>query len=408
MSDKIEDEERSLPKPKIMLVDDEPVVTDSLKTLLEFETNYEILAFQSPVDALKMFQATPVDVVISDSLMADMDGLEFLAEIKKLHPDTVRILLTGYGDKENAIKAVNEVGIFQYIEKPWDNEHLKLVIRNALANKNLKEILHKKIRALDTLLLQRDSLVQNQELFKEELSLARELQERLLPNEFPEANGISFTAKYLPALEVGGDFYDVMPLANNRIAILIADITGHGIQAALSTTLLKLSFSDFKNCDMGTGDILAGMNATLMKILPANVFVAALVVILDTRSAQCSIVNGGIPYPIVLRRSKHRVEPVLASGLVLGVVEKASYTPGQEVVIKLEESDSLILYTDGLSEIQNEANEQFGYEFLKNMILENSEKSGEKLIEHLVSLARRFSNQDHNWDDITILGIEKA
>lgn len=74
----------------------------------------------------------------------------------------------------------------------------------------------------------------------------------------------------------------------------------------------------------------------------------------------------------------------------------------------MEESDSLILYTDGLSEIQNEANEQFGYEFLKNMILENSEKSGEKLIEHLVSLARRFSNQDHNWDDITILGIEKA
>jgi len=202
---------RDLPKPKIMLVDDEPVVTDSLKTLLEFETNYEILAFQSPVDALKMFQATPVDVVISDSLMADMDGLEFLAEIKKLYPDTARILLTGYGDKENAIKAVNEVGIFQYIEKPWDNEHLKLVIRNALANKNLKEILHKKIRELDTLLLQRDSLVQNQELFKEELSLARQLQERLLPNEFPEANGISFTAKYLPALEVGGDFYDVMP-----------------------------------------------------------------------------------------------------------------------------------------------------------------------------------------------------
>jgi len=324
MSDKIEDEERSLPKPKIMLVDDEPVVTDSLKTFLEFETNYEILAFQSPVDALKMFQATPVDVVISDSLMADMDGLEFLAEIKKLHPDTVRILLTGYGDKENAIKAVNEVGLFQYIEKPWDNEHLKLVIRNALANKSLKEILHKKIQELDRLLLQQDYLVQNQELFKEELSLARQLQERLLPHEFPDDKGISFTAKYLPALEIGGDFYDIIPLSNHRLAVLIADITGHGIQAALCTTLLKFSFLDFKNCDMGAGEILAGMNATLKKILPSNIFVAALVAVIDTKSAQCSIVNGGIPYPIVLRRSKHRVEPVLASGLVLGVVGKKS------------------------------------------------------------------------------------
>jgi len=148
------------------------------------------------------------------------------------------------------------------------------------------------------------------------------------------------------------------------------------------------------------------MNATLKKILPSNIFVAALVAIVDTKSAQCSIVNGGIPYPIVLRRSKHRVEPVLASGLVLGVVGKESYEPGQEIIIDLEEKDSLIFYTDGLSEIENHAGQWLDFRVLTKMILQNSEKSAEELIEHLISGARRFSKPDHKWDDITILGIE--
>jgi len=159
---------------------------------------------------------------------------------------------------------------------------------------------------------------------------------------------------------------------------------------------------------MDAGEILAGMNATLKKILPSGIFVAALVATIDTKSNRCSIVNGGIPYPMVLRRRRAKVELLCASGLVLGVMEKESYTPGQEVVIELEERDCLILYTDGLSEIENDANEQFAYEFLKKMILENSEKSSKELIEHLISVARRFSGQDHNWDDITILGIENA
>lgn len=83
--------------------------------------------------------------MISDYLMPDMDGIRFLGEVKRLRPDVTRIILTGYADKENAIKAINDIGIYQYIEKPWDNEDLNIIIRNGLEKKLLMEQLQEKI-----------------------------------------------------------------------------------------------------------------------------------------------------------------------------------------------------------------------------------------------------------------------
>jgi serine phosphatase RsbU (regulator of sigma subunit) len=402
---KLEDSKQPQPRPKVMVLDDEQVVTESIKTLLELETDYEILDFQSPIEALQMLQTAPVDVVISDFMMPDLDGLEFLGKVKRLHPDAVLILLTGYAHKDNSIKAINEIGLFHYIEKPWDNEQLKLVIRNGLANKSLKEILHDKIRKLDKVLLQRDTLAESQETLQAELSLARQLQEKLLPHEFPQANGISLAAKYLPAMEIGGDFYDFIPLANQRLALLIADITGHGIQAALCTTLVKLSFQDFKDSGAGSGDILTGMNETMIKILPKNIFVAAMIVTIDLKSARCVIANAGVPHPIVLRRTKQKLEIVFAHGLVLGVARKDLYKPGEEVTVELGKKDCLILFTDGLSEIENENEEQLEADLLTPLILRQSKSSGSGFVDKLIKEAREFSG-NRAWDDVTILAVE--
>ena len=402
---KLEDSKQSQPRTKVMLLDDEQLVTESIKTFLELETEYEIFDFQSPIKALQMLQTAPVDVVIADFMMPDLDGLEFLGEVKRLHPDAIRILLTGYAHKDNSIKAINEVGLYQYIEKPWDNEQLKLVIRNGLANKSLKEILQDKIRELDKVLLQRDTLAQSQETLQVELSLAKQLQERLLPHKFPQANGISLAAKYLPALEIGGDFYDFIPLANQRLALLIADITGHGIQAALCTTLVKLSFRDFKDSGAGSGDILTGMNETLIKILPKNIFVAAMIITIDLKSARCVIANAGVPYPFVLRRTKRELETVFAHGVVLGVVRKDLYKPGEEVTVELGRKDCLIVFTDGLSEIENENEQQLEGDLLTQMILRQCESSGSRFVDKLIKEAREFSG-NRAWDDVTILAVE--
>ncbi|MBC8228532.1 response regulator, partial [bacterium] len=111
----------------ILLVDDEEMVTTSISTLLMLETDYDVLTFNSPGKALEEIQNEEIDLVISDYLMpGEMNGIEFLLEMKEVQPDAIRILLTAYADKENAIKAINEVGLYQYVEKPWDNDALLL------------------------------------------------------------------------------------------------------------------------------------------------------------------------------------------------------------------------------------------------------------------------------------------
>lgn len=395
-------------QPRVLIVDDEYVVTESLRQFFELETDYHVLTFQSPFAALEALKERPADLVISDYLMPEMNGLEFLIELKRMYPEVVRILLTGYADKENAIRAINEVGLFQYIEKPWDNNELYLIIRNGLAQKSLKATLNDKIQELDKVLLQRDALAQSQEAFKEELALARQLQESIFPHKFPETNGISFTAKYHPALDIGGDFYDVIPLSNHRLAVLIADITGHGIQAALSTTLLKFCFSDFRDRDVNPDEILIGMNEALYKILPVEIFVAALIVTIDTQTGHCSVVNGGVPYPFLIRRNKQQVERIFANGLVLGVVGKELFNADEEICFNLETGDCLLLYTDGLCEIENEAEEHFDDKVLRQMVSHNLKESGNILIENIIVSAQKFSKKDHEWDDFTVLAIEMA
>jgi serine phosphatase RsbU (regulator of sigma subunit) len=245
------------------------------------------------------------------------------------------------------------------------------------------------------------------EMLHNELSLAQKLQENILPQQLPEVNGISFVAQYLPAMEIGGDFYDVMPLANKRLAILLADVTGHGIQAALSTTLLKLAFRNFQNREVSPASILAGMNEVLHKILPEKTFVAALVVSVDIEMAHCTIVNGGIPYPSVLKRSDNKVERLPANGLVLGVISKEQYTPGDPVDLVLQKGDCLFLYTDGLSEIENETQEQFDVDLMSQVIMQHVESPIGELVNHLVDAARKFSQPQHDWDDITIIAVER-
>lgn len=121
-----------LSQARVLLVDDEPMVTSSLRTFLDLELDINAVTFNDPAQALNYVAEHPVDLVISDFLMPHMDGLHFLVEVQRQQPAVPRVLLTGYADKKNAIRAINQVRLFRYIQKPWDNQHLKDVVVLAL------------------------------------------------------------------------------------------------------------------------------------------------------------------------------------------------------------------------------------------------------------------------------------
>ncbi len=144
----------------VVIVDDEEMVLTSLSSFLALETDYNVETFTSAKKALEFIKRSDVGLVISDYLMPEMDGISFLAKVKEVKPQIPRIILTGYADKENAIKAINDVGLFQYIEKPWSNDDLLIILRNGLEKQKLMTKLQEKIDEINKAYKELQSLQQ--------------------------------------------------------------------------------------------------------------------------------------------------------------------------------------------------------------------------------------------------------
>ncbi len=134
---------------RLLILDDDKLVTSSLKSLFVLEGFSDVVYFNDAKEALTYLRENPRDVIVSDFMMPNMNGIEFLSEAKNLYPNASTILLTGYADKENAIKAINEVGLYKYIEKPWDNDDLIVNIKNAYERSQLIVSLKEKNKRLE-------------------------------------------------------------------------------------------------------------------------------------------------------------------------------------------------------------------------------------------------------------------
>jgi DNA-binding NtrC family response regulator len=133
-----------------VIVDDEEMVITSVRAYLELETEFEIHGFTEPEQAVKHMESHLVDIAVSDYLMPRMSGIQFLARAKQIQPEASRVLLTGHADKQSAIQAINEVGLYQYVEKPWENAQLLLIIQNGIERSKLLRELREKVSELDT------------------------------------------------------------------------------------------------------------------------------------------------------------------------------------------------------------------------------------------------------------------
>jgi DNA-binding NtrC family response regulator len=136
-------------QPHVLLVDDEDMVITSIRAFLQLETEYEIHGYTNPQEATRHLETNPVDVIVSDYLMPKMNGIQLLAKAKEFQPEAARVLLTGHADKQSAIQAINQVGLYQYLEKPWDNSQLLLVINSAIERTQLLRKLKEKVSELD-------------------------------------------------------------------------------------------------------------------------------------------------------------------------------------------------------------------------------------------------------------------
>ncbi|MBF0350967.1 MAG: SpoIIE family protein phosphatase [SAR324 cluster bacterium] len=354
-------------KLNLLIVDDEDGILNSLDFLLHKE--YHITTCHNAEDALVLINNNyEFQLVISDQRMPGLYGHELLKIIHEYAPEAQGILLTGYSDMKSLIDAVNDGHIYGYVAKPWAPEALKLMLlkarqhyelfsQNSRLNKDLKQMnqeleLRVKERteeiALKNMLLQ--ERYEQQQL---ERNQARLVQQARMPAILPGVEGARLFTRYIPYDELGGDIYDIYwQKYTQQLAILLADVSGHGIPAALISFMVVDSFQFTSKRFEQPHEVVRLVNGNIHGKLPTDKFVTAFYAHYDVQSRMFRYTSAGHSNTFILRQSTSKVITLKANGSLLGIFPSETAVDWQTTEIQLLPGDKVFIYTDGIIEMK--------------------------------------------------------
>lgn len=254
-------------------------------------------------------------------------------------------------------------------------------------------ILHNELREKDRL--------------ERELEFAREVQRLLLPNESPELEGFDIAAMSLPAQDVGGDYYDFIPLDGNRLAVVIADVSGKGFAAALTMASVRSALRARTGPSMGARELLIELNGFVLPDMRRGMFVTLFLAVLDTRDGSVDVARAGHD-PMLVFHKEGGFESISPPGIALGVANGDLFAGNIERRgLQLREGDTLVLYTDGITEAMNPGGEEFTLERLEDLIRRENAAGAGALVERVRDRIRRFSEGHPQHDDQTLIVIRR-
>lgn len=235
----------------------------------------------------------------------------------------------------------------------------------------------------------------------QELETARRIQISILPRQMPEVRGLTLAARYLPMADVGGDFYDFLVPDPARVGILVADVSGHGVPAALIASMVKVALASQAEHAADPAAVLAGMNRILHGNLERG-FVTAAYIYLDTGAGTVTYASAGHPPLLVWREAERRTEEVRQESLPLGRFRKAVYSSRE---LRISPGDRLLLYTDGVTEAVSPSGEPFGDERLRELLASSPGPLADSLLERLARWTGRGPGESLD-DDVTFVAAE--
>jgi serine phosphatase RsbU (regulator of sigma subunit) len=242
------------------------------------------------------------------------------------------------------------------------------------------------------------TLRQAQRNIREDLRLARRIQEGLLPKTPPDIPGMRFALRYQPALDVGGDLYDFIQFTNERLGVFIGDASGHGLAASLVGAIAKMSLYNNSRSEMPPHEVLSAINRDLYKNIQTNHYLTCFLGLFDLANKTFTYSRAGHPIPLLIGRDG-AVRHLTSSGTFAGVIENTGF---EEISCRFQAGDRIYLFTDGIYEIQNAEGNYLGYDFFVSAIVE---LNGLPIDEIVPALAKRFSPYTFA-DDYTLVIIE--
>jgi sigma-B regulation protein RsbU (phosphoserine phosphatase) len=370
-------------KLRILVGDDQADVLEALRLLLK-GAGYESVLVDSPQALLRAALAQPFDLILMDlnyarDTTSGAEGLDLLSNLEAQQNSAPVIVMTAWGNVELAVEAMRR-GACDFVQKPWDNARLLATIRKQADEGSAKMMDDRRV--------------------KSELEIARNVQQKLFPNQSRRLAGLDYAGQCIPAREVSGDYYDFLDTGDRGLGFVLADVSGKGVAAALLMANLQACFrSQSQDALRQPASMLRSVNKLFYESTPPEHFATLFFGAYDDRTRRLRYANCGHLPPFLLR-ADGRVERLPGTATVLGVFKEWS---SEESVVDLAPGDTLVLFSDGVTEAGVETEAEFGDDGLLAVIRANQGASAETLVNAIISAVAGEKE-----DDVTVVAIRSV
>jgi sigma-B regulation protein RsbU (phosphoserine phosphatase) len=361
---------------RVLVADDQPAILEAARLLLKCN-GYAATTADSPQAVLEATRSQSFDLILIDlnyarDTTSGKEGLDLITGLRTSGIDTPVVVMTAWGTVDIAVEAMRR-GACDFVQKPWDN-----------------------LRLLEAI----EKQVTRSRQSKSDLDIARNVQQKLLPRTGPPLSTLEYAGRCVPARAVGGDYYDWFDLCSGQLGFALADVSGKGIGAALLMAHLHAAFRT--RLSIGYSDapsLVAGLNRQFWEASLVEQYATLFFARYDDHTRRLHYVNAGHLAPILVR-SGGEVERLGSTSSVVGAFSQWS---SPEVVTALEPGDTLVIFSDGISEAGLDSGRELGEDGLEELARANRRRSVEALVECICSTAAALDSEQH--DDCTVLAL---
>ena len=383
---------------KILSVDDEIdlelLLTQYFRRQIR-KGEYEFKFAHNGLEALTMLlKEKDFDIILSDINMPEMDGLTLLTKINEMQNPALKcIMVSAYGDMGNIRQAMNN-GAFDFATKPIDLDDLSVTIEKAI----------EQIRYIKTMQKEHTQL----ESIKGDLAVAREIQQAILPRIFPpfpdNAHQLDIAASMNAAKDVGGDFYDFFRIDDERIGFVIADVSGKGVPAAIFMAVSRTLIRATGIRGVSAAECMTYSNVLLAKESVNCMFVTVFYGIYNIKTGEVTYTNAGHNPPYLMKANGSIKSLGNSKNIALGVMEDIPFT---EETLQLEPGETLLMYTDGVTEATDTEEKEYGEARLEALLKQSTQADCQQIIDKVKADVKAFVGEAEQSDDITLLALKR-
>ena len=384
----------SIRKPVILAVDDTPENLDVVKGILGSQYTVKV-AINGPM-ALKVVEKQAPDLILLDIMMPGMSGYEVCEHLKS-NPETQHIpviFLTAMEQTKDESSGF-ELGAADYITKPVNPPILEARVKTHLA---LKQSMDELQRVYALIKRQKDRM-------EEELNVGHNIQMSMLPlvfPPFPDRNEFSINALLKPAREVGGDFYDFFFINKDEICLVIGDVSGKGVPAALFMAVTRTMIKSSASGDRSPASIVTRVNEELSADNPQSMFVTLFLGIANVKTGEFRFTNAGHNPPYIINENSELVCLDNRDGPIIGAIGGIAY---KENRLSFSKDDCLLIFTDGVTEAMNAAGDLYSEHRLENLLRKKPSLATDQLVSGVLTAVEEFAAEAEQADDITLLAF---